>query len=142
MNNQIKIIWRLAVTGLCACFLVICISTLITLVSDWFEERNLGQNIEGYDYYLYDGEYMKLKTRLNSYYPQGDEFRIYWDVADAYECCSLYEFWKLVQENGQADSGEYSGYEEEYLRRLTDIYENSNENARVHIIRFAEDLVR
>lgn len=137
MSNGFRILWRLAVIAVCAIFLISSAVYVIESTAEWLEWKNRGQDMEGYDYYLYDGEYMRLKDRLGSYGPRDEKFQIYWDVADAYECFSVHEFWQLALQNGQL-SGEYA---EEYRQRLLEIYDGSSDTARTYIRSFAGDLI-
>ena len=138
MNNNFRIFWRGAVILICALLLIATLSTLVGEVREWLDSKNRGTNIESYDYYLYDGEYMKLKERLEFYRPRGEAFQVYWEVADAYEDYSVYEFWRLAAEDGM-DTG---GYGQEHLDAFWRIYGDSGEDARRLIDVFAAELIR
>ena len=145
MNNVIKIGWRLVVIVVCALFLTASAWTLISVVSDQMEYRSWGQDMDSYEYELQDGDYRGLGECLMSYQPVGDQFQIYWDVADAYEAHSVYSFWQSVAENPMASHQDRSAaniYSMEYLTKLQEIYKRSDETAKKYIDSFAGELLR
>ncbi len=144
MNNGIKIAWRIVVIVFCGFFMLAILLAGFATVTDWIEYGNLGQDIEDYDYILYEGDYGVLRRRLGDYNPEGDEFQVYWDIADAYAAYTQYDFWKqvLTEEDQSAERKKQAQiYCEEERERLEEIYERSGEVARKHIINFAGDLI-
>ena len=140
MNNAIKIGWRLVVIGICALFLAASVGALVSAVSDQLEYRSWGQDMEGYDYDLHDGDYGALGERLASYAPEGEQFQVYWDVADAYQAYTVYSFWQQVltsPDASQEDLEAADRYGREALQQLQAIYEKSESTARKYIDSFA-----
>lgn len=128
---------RLAVIVLCVLFTVSCVGATIDMAAEWMDSKNDGQDMEGYDYYLYDGSYMGLRSRLAYHIPTGDKFAVYWDVSDAYEAFSVYDFWQRAAEQGISDQGYAARYQSD-LRR---VYERSSEDAKRLIRSFAKNLL-
>ncbi len=169
MSNGFKFGWRIAAIAVLCVILGLLLSYSIKEATDYLEARSYGQNIEDYDFYLYDGKYARMRERLGYGNPQGEEFALYWDVADAYWYYELCEFWRLAAADGSAEAGVpllgmeegaagivpageeapdlYGGtvdqtvYEEKYRERLRHIYENSTEEARRYIRGFAGELL-
>ena len=145
MNNVIKIGWRLVVIVICALFLTASAWALISAVSDQLEYRSWGQDMDSYEYELQDGDYRELGERLMSYQPVGNQFQMYWDVADAYEAYSVYSFWQSVAEDPMASHQDITAadlYSMEYLTKLQEIYKRSDETAKKYIDSFAGKLLR
>lgn len=145
MKNKIKKTIRLIVIGVTAVILLAFVASFIDLVSEWMDEKNRGKNIESYDYYLQDHEYGKLKDRLETYNPQGEAFKMYWDVADAYRCYTVYEFWTDAERTegvSAEDDRSAKEYARNYRERLQQIYDDSGEKAKRYIEDFAGDLIR
>lgn len=144
MNDVLKIGWRLIVIAVCALFLTASVWALVSAVSDQLESRTWGQDMEMYDYDLREGNYRGLGDRLASYAPEGEQFQLYWDVADAYECYSVYAFWQQVRQESGASTEDLDAagqYAEDYLVKLQNIYKRSSDTAKKYIESFAGALV-
>lgn len=100
MNRKWKFGWCLAALAVLGFLLYSFLSFTIREVKDNLEIESYGQSIEDYDYYLYAGEYLQMRWRLNNANPRGEEFQLYWDVADAYSCYELCRLWRLAEEAG------------------------------------------
>lgn len=144
MSNGIKIGWRLVVIAVCALFLAASVWALISAVSDQMEYRSWGQDMDSYEYDLQNGDYLGLGERLASYAPEGEQFQLYWDVADAYEAYSVYSFWQDVMEADEATDQDKSAatiYSAEYLEKLQEVYDRSDVTARKYIDSFAGNMM-
>lgn len=144
MSNGIKMGWRLVVIAVCALFLTASVWALISAVSDQMEYRSWGQDMDSYEYYLNEGDYCGLGDRLASYAPEGEQFQLYWDVADAYEAYSVYSFWQNVMEASEATDQDKSAaaiYSAEYLEKLQEVYDRSDVTARKYIDSFAGNVM-
>lgn len=147
MSDGLRIAWRAAVILVLGAILASLIAATASEISDYLEEKNYGQSIEDYDRYLYEGEYGELRRALGRANPRGEEFKPYWDVADAYWCYELYEFWQQARESGALSEEEAAaedgggGNSGKYRERLLHIYENSGEQARRYIRSFAGALL-
>ena len=136
MSEVWKLGWRLAVTAVCALFLAASLWALISAVSDQLEYRSWGQDMESYEYCLSEKDFRGLIDRLDSYAPEGEQFQIYWDVADAYEYYSVYTFWQQVRQDEKASAEEVAWadqYGVVYLKKLQDIYKVSSDTAKKYI---------
>ncbi len=145
MSDAFKIGWRLAVIAVCALFLTASVWALVSSVSDQLEYRSWGQDMESYDYNLRENDYRGLKDRLDSYAPEGEQFQLYWDVADAYECYSVSMFWQQVSEDDGASAEDREAaklYAKGYLEKLRDIYDTSGDTAKKYIDSFAGKMIR
>ncbi len=144
MSNGMKIGWRLVVIAVCALFLTASVWALISAVFDQMEYRSWGQDMDSYEYELQNGDYRGLGDRLASYAPEGEQFQMYWDVADAYEAYSVYSFWQGVTEDtGVTDQDRKAAvvYGVQWLEKLQEIYDRSDVTARKYIDSFAGELV-
>lgn len=140
MSNGMKIGWRLAVIALCALFLTASVWALVSAVSDQLEYRSWGQDMDNYEYELQRGDYGGLGQQLAWYAPEGDQFQMYWDVADAYEAYSVYSFWERVTEDTTASDEDRAAaalYGPQYLKKLQEIYDISDVTARKYMDSFA-----
>lgn len=144
MSDVLKIGWRLIVIAVCALFLLSSVWALVSAVSDQLESRTWGQDMEMYDYDLREGNYRGLGDHLASYAPEGQQFQLYWDVAGAYECYSVYDFWQQVRQDPGASAEDLTAadrYAEGYLVELQDIYKRSGDTAKKYIESFAGELL-
>lgn len=140
MSDKWSFGWRLALVLALGLLLYSFLSYTVGEVKEHLSSESYGQSIEDYDYDLYAGNYSQMRWRLNHANPRGEEFQLYWDVADAYTAYELCEFWRLAGESpaAEADCGRY---EEKYREQLLHIYENSGEQARRYIRSFADGLL-
>ncbi len=138
MSKGFQFGWRIAAIAVLCLLLWSVLSFSRGEVAEYLEIRSYGQSIEDYDHYLYDGEYIRMRDWLSFGNPQGEEFALYWDVADAYWYYELYEFWQLAAGEGRADGAAYG---EKYRECLLHMYENSGEEARRYIRSFAGELL-
>ena len=150
MSNRFQFGWRIAAIAALGMLIWSLLAFTFREAADYLEMQGYGQSIEDYDYYLYDGEYARMRERLGSANPRGEEFALYWDVADAYWYYELCEFWRLAAGDGGADTGaplfgagtaDGAAYEEKYRERLLHIYENGGEAAGRYIRGFAGALL-
>ena len=140
MSNFLRIGWRLIVIAVCAVFLLASVLALVSAVSDRLESRTWRQDMDTYEYELREGDYRGLGDRLASYMPEGEQFQLYWDVADAYECYSVYGFWQQVRQDPDVSPEDLAAaerYVEGYLAELQEIYKRSGDTAKKYIQSFA-----
>ena len=136
MSKKAKLGIYIGVTAVLLIFLALTVTSSISLITEKLDERNWGQSIEDYDYDLYEGEYDSMRSSLSLHQPEGEEFDLYWNVADAYRYYSQYSFWTLAGEQGLDGADEAA----RYRGLLLSIYEKSDAQAREIIEGFAGEL--